>query len=50
MAGAVFARRPADPFFEGSGEDEGVAVADGVGDCFDFFVGFDEEFGGVLHS
>ncbi len=49
MPGAVFAGTPANPFFKGSGEDEGVFVADLVGDDFDFLIRLDEEFSGMLH-
>ena len=50
VAAAVFGGAPADPFFEGVGEGEGVIVTDGAGDGVDFFGGVFEEVGGATHA
>ena len=50
MAAAVFGGTPADPFFEGVGEGEGIVVANGAGDGVDFIGGIFKEVGGATHA
>jgi len=46
----MLARTPADPFFEGVAEDEGILVADLMGDGLDLQAGGGEQLGGLPHA